>query len=171
MRTPTSLVYKVDELAVDLGRELRKRVQAALLRPPIEGVGPVVNEHSHIAEVCAARPARVRQRLRPSRVSQPRMKVVQDLIRDMNGKWFRMPYRAHSCPPGWRFYNSDHCAVVRRYAHTASGAKMTIIPMDQAMASHPPEPTGMAKSKLRTVLMTSVIGWLSAKMRSQVGML
>jgi hypothetical protein len=56
-RAPPSHVDQVDADALHLGAELRKRVHRPLLRAPVEGPAPVLDELPHVGEIRPVIPA------------------------------------------------------------------------------------------------------------------
>ena len=77
-------VDEVDAEPVDLGAELRQRVQTPLLLPPVVAVAPVRGQLLHIGQIRPHRPVCAVDLVRPPRRVQPRPQVVEDGIVDVN---------------------------------------------------------------------------------------
>ena len=65
-------VDEVDAEPVDLGAELRQRVQTPLLLPPVVAVAPVRGQLLHVGQIRPHRPARAVDLIGPPRRVQPR---------------------------------------------------------------------------------------------------
>ena len=81
-RSDTGLVHEVQSELREPGRvdrraELRERVELALARPPVEPVGPVLDELLQEAERCAVVPARVVDLVGPAGACDRRVQVVE----------------------------------------------------------------------------------------------
>ena len=77
VRTRRADMQEMDVQAVDLGPELRERVEARLARTPVVARQPVVAQGLHVAERAALRPVVDGRRLSPPRLAEPPAKVVQ----------------------------------------------------------------------------------------------
>ena len=77
-------VDEVDAEPVELGAELRQRVQMPLLLPPVVAVAPVRGQLLHIGQIRPHRPARAVDLVRPPRRVEPRAQVVENGVVDVN---------------------------------------------------------------------------------------
>ena len=77
-------VDEVDAEPVDLGAELRQRVQTPLLLPPVVAVAPVGGQLPHVREIRPHRPARAVDLVRPPRRVEARPQVVENGVVDVN---------------------------------------------------------------------------------------
>ena len=75
-----TLMHKMHPDTIDLGPEVTEPVQPAFLRAPVEAVGPVPQQASQVAEICALPPWLTRCRPRPPRVPDPRTQVSEGLL-------------------------------------------------------------------------------------------
>ena len=75
---------EVDVDAVELGAELIRRVQQALLCVPIELVGPIRKQRFKVLKVSPLLPGRAWCLIRPARVADTRSEVRQDLRLDLD---------------------------------------------------------------------------------------
>ena len=80
-------MQEVDGLAVDLGAELRVRVEFGLLGAPVEAVGPVIGELPQVFDRHAALPRCAGQLFGPARRGQPALQIGQVVVgyRDAEG--------------------------------------------------------------------------------------
>lgn len=76
------LMDEVDVNAIQLGAELIERVKFALLRTPVELVGPIRKHMSKVLEVGAMLPSNARCLIRPARITDARPKVRENLLLD-----------------------------------------------------------------------------------------
>jgi hypothetical protein len=81
-----TLVDEVDLEPVEVGAELIDRIQRALLRPPIEPVGPVGKQLSEVGEVRALVPGGAGCRIGPACVSNTLIEIGQDAILNVDPK-------------------------------------------------------------------------------------
>src|SRR5262245_41613269 len=81
---PGSLVDEVDIGAVELRAEMFDRVQLALLRVPIEPVGPIREQLFQVLEVSPLVPGRAWSLIRPARVADALPEVRQDFCLDLD---------------------------------------------------------------------------------------
>ena len=79
-------VQEVDRLAVDLGGELRVRVEAGLERAPVERRAPVLRPGLHLAERDAVLGARAGDLVGPPGAGQPVLEVVELGLRDVDAE-------------------------------------------------------------------------------------
>src|SRR5690606_16389457 len=75
-------VREVHVLPVDLGAELRERVEPVLLGPPVEPIPPVFGEFAQVAGVYAVVPADSGQGVRPPAAVDPPVQLVDVVLRD-----------------------------------------------------------------------------------------
>src|SRR5262249_23110876 len=73
-------VHKMHPDTIDPGPEVTEPVQPAFLRAPVKAVRPVRQQVPQVTEVCTLLPRRTWPRPRPSRVSDPRTQVGEDLV-------------------------------------------------------------------------------------------
>ena len=93
-------VEEVDAEAVELGAELRERVEARLGRPPVVLRRPVRAQLLHVRERDALRPVVDGLGLGPAGASQPLPEVDEILVRDVDAE--RHDLVGHANPLGWR---------------------------------------------------------------------
>jgi hypothetical protein len=79
-------VQEVDALTVDLGRELRVRVEARLLGTPVEACAPVVGELAEVVGGNTAGPPRAGESGGPAGSGQPVAQVVQVGVGDRDAE-------------------------------------------------------------------------------------
>src|SRR5678810_1008962 len=79
-----SLMDEVDMGAVELGAELFGRVQLALLRTPVEPVGPVREQLFEVLEVGSLVPGRAWCLIGPARAADALAEVGKDLCLDLD---------------------------------------------------------------------------------------
>src|SRR5499426_4723831 len=72
---PRPFVYEVNVDGAEFSTKVLERVQPALLRPPVEAVGPVAKKALQVLEVGPLRPCGARRLIRPARVTDPRSQV------------------------------------------------------------------------------------------------
>src|SRR5262245_2699586 len=72
---PCPFVYEVNVNVTEFSTKVLERVQPALLRPPVEAVGPVAEQALQVLEVGSLRPRGARRVIRPARVTDPRSQV------------------------------------------------------------------------------------------------
>ena len=79
---PCPFVHEVNVDVTELRTKVHERVQVALLRAPVEAVGPIVEQAFQVLEVGPLRPGSARRLIRPARVADTRSEVRQDLRLD-----------------------------------------------------------------------------------------
>src|SRR5262249_46615332 len=79
---------EVDVDSIELRLELRELVQAAFLRAPIKSIAPVLDEASQISETHAVVPASSLGFVGKSCTRQTRLQILQDIVGDVNHKWY-----------------------------------------------------------------------------------
>src|SRR5437016_3835971 len=99
----SALVDEVNANTVEFGSEVMETVQRALLRTPVEVVGPVFKNRSEGLEVCALLPRTRWRAVRPARVVDTSPEVREDFLVDVDGEWLdaERPHRpsSHHRPP------------------------------------------------------------------------
>src|SRR5262245_37816406 len=80
------LVNTVDGDAVDVDKHVSVTVEAVLLPPPVESVGPVREQFLQVAELGALGPARAGDLVRPAGRPDPRPQIVEDRVLDRDGE-------------------------------------------------------------------------------------
>jgi hypothetical protein len=78
------LVDEVDPDPVELGAEVRERVQFSLLRAPVVLAGPVREQLAQVLEVGALLPSGARRRVGPAGVADARPQVGQYALVDLD---------------------------------------------------------------------------------------
>jgi hypothetical protein len=89
-------MQEVHALPVDLGDELRERVQSRFLGAPVKPLAPVADEVAGVAERHAVRPPGVRQLVRPAHVRETLLQVVEIGLWDLGVKWHGLGGRHES---------------------------------------------------------------------------
>src|SRR5262245_18174307 len=95
---PCPFVYEVNVDGAEFSAKVLERVELALLRPPVEAVGPVAKKSLQVLEVGPLRPGGARRLIRPARVTDARSQVDQNLIRNADRKrrhMHRLALHAH----------------------------------------------------------------------------
>src|SRR5262247_696437 len=72
---PCPFVYEVNVNGAEFSTKVLERVQPALLRSPVEAVGPVAKKALQVLEVGPLRPGSARRLIRPARVTDARSQV------------------------------------------------------------------------------------------------
>src|SRR5689334_25362380 len=77
---------EVNVESIDSGFELTELIEPAFLGTPIEPVAPVLDEGLQIPEIHAVVPAGTVELVRKSRPCESRFQILQDIVRNMDGK-------------------------------------------------------------------------------------
>ena len=72
----------MDPNAIDLDAELREFPESLLLRAPVEFLGPIDQQIPQPFEIRPLRPGSARRAIRPTRVSNARLQIGEDLLSD-----------------------------------------------------------------------------------------
>jgi hypothetical protein len=83
-------VDEVDRHTVDLGAELRIRVDRAFLLAPVVAVDPVGHQFLKVGGVGAVLPAFVGEVVGPARELETRLQIVEHFIGDIDAKRFHL---------------------------------------------------------------------------------
>ena len=83
-----SYVDEVNAEAIDLRAKLWELIQCLLAASPVVIGAPVVDESTQLLEGNALRPVVSRLALRPARLCQTLLQVVQRVLRRMIGEWY-----------------------------------------------------------------------------------
>src|SRR5689334_25359212 len=74
----------MDALTVHVHRDLPKRIQPSLTRPPVEFVAPVPAQLFEVAPAGPVGPATARELVEPPGTSQPLTQVIELVLRSVN---------------------------------------------------------------------------------------
>ena len=78
---------EVDPKPVDLGTEVRQRIQLSFLPAPIEAVAPITAKLAEIGEIGSVSSARTICLVWPADVVEARDEIVEDLLFDVDREW------------------------------------------------------------------------------------
>src|SRR4051794_2099643 len=70
----------MDTRAVHIGHTMIETVEPLLLRPPVEPVGPVLQQSTQVVKINALRPRPPRRRIGPARASNALPQVVENCV-------------------------------------------------------------------------------------------
>jgi hypothetical protein len=88
-RRPTvgcAMKDEMDAHAVHVGDTVLETVEPPLLAPPVEPVGPVLEQVTKVVQVNALRPWFPRRRVRPARVSNALPQILDNRVRDLDSE-------------------------------------------------------------------------------------
>src|SRR3954453_3335355 len=74
------MVHEMHTYAVHIGLTMIETVEPLLLRPPVEPVGPVLQQSTQVVEISALRPRPPRRRIGPARASNALPQIVENAV-------------------------------------------------------------------------------------------
>src|SRR5215207_2567037 len=74
------MVHEMHTYAVHIGHSMIETVEPLLLRPPVEPVGPVLQQSTKVVKVNALRPRPPRRRIGPARASNALPQIVENCV-------------------------------------------------------------------------------------------